>query len=1245
MCYNAEQAQRLIGMAEALTVIEDSALRAELQTAITTQAELLRSRQRDEGIDSAGKATGGWAWYQSRYGSDPLTTAMVGLALDYTEPSASDPVVRKAIRYLLSTQSGNGAWFNRGNGFRKHLAATSFVMAYLPRALVRLGGIDTDLHLSFANNVSADNFNIAPDQSTPTDTDGIHHLWHLQSVTGDGQQLNFDLLLQNMRFGEIRPTSVEAWLEFDNDFTDEIVRLDIAIPSVRTTLALTTNATLDKTTYIANETVQITALVINAATVNSPDFKLQYTIYDAQDNIVATLPEQNGSALSSESSAELTTHWNTGTTLIGDYHIKATLLDLQGNPIATARSADFRILAASTDKLELNSRTDKPNYHNTDIVNIDHQLFNLNPNVLLEDVRLKTDITAPDGSAVYTDTQNIGQLAPGAQHQAQSRHPFTNAAEGNYSVRVRAYAGDTLLQTQTNSYNITLAPELALSGNVSVEQAELPIGNLQTCQDTLNNTSSFALNALQLQHLLVKLDSGDIITTTPYAANLQGNNQQNTEHKHTTDTLEQGDYACILQMQTNNQWQTLNHAYFRINPAPEPQCTQETPLDVIYLIDLSESMEWGFISGGSKFAAAQRAASELNSLLSLRNDGSRAALVTFSGAGNIEDNLNHAANIQSDFSSDFTMLGQQLTNLAPDQGATAIALGLNKVNQLLTQSHNPDHRPVLVWLSDGLPNIDAQGRGPDAYPTEQLEQLRLYDQNAQFLTPQTIAQLGQCHDNLCAGQALADAMTAITQLKQDLPDLRIYTLALHGDGSRDGSFSVDLLSFAADHTQGGLFNPGQTDTLSYFIQNLYFHSTCGVAPISNLKLNLDAADQSYPNTTLGVQAHITNTGPFSSHDIQLQLQLPDGMQHSQHSNLGYCDNSGHCLLPHLAPGLSLPLHLQTQTSQPADYRLTAQVNSASIDPLVDDNQASHTLTIHPMPSYCLSDSFSNDLNNWQTALLGNARSNPIHLNNGHLNISGNGENLLTNDHIHYLYQTAPTGDFRTEISLTAMPELAGDPSHRKTAFILRDGITAQNGRDRRLMIAYTPADQHTGSLTFAYRPDTNGDGYHRLSADIPNLTLPLRLAIEKRGDQYTALYSDTQGTTWQNAGTLQLDLKNTLTIGMGNASYAQAPLTSQYDDFGTCPAINDPEINALIQTINILPTMQDNPLSLTYDYAQLNLIQGTTHYSLDIINRQASTDSRRHPSQPRRQLYPHRRGITNHRQTPNAMNNKKAQSG
>lgn len=145
---------RYIALSELKPYITDSVIQDRIDAAQTFLDQMLRDRQLDDG---------GWGRYASGQTSDPMITAWVGIALNYANPSLTDPIVLGAINYLLDTQQLGGTWKTTSGLFNTLFGSTSLVMAYLPVALEHLGNsdlrvgniyIDEDLMDSAGNPVS-----------------------------------------------------------------------------------------------------------------------------------------------------------------------------------------------------------------------------------------------------------------------------------------------------------------------------------------------------------------------------------------------------------------------------------------------------------------------------------------------------------------------------------------------------------------------------------------------------------------------------------------------------------------------------------------------------------------------------------------------------------------------------------------------------------------------------------------------------------------------------------------------------------------------------------------------------------------------------------------------------------------------------------------------------------------------------------------------------------------------------------
>lgn len=556
---NTIQAWRLIGLSEARSIVTDPSLLTQIDTAITFEAGLLRSRQH---------ADGGWSRYPGN-ASDALITAMAGIALDYTNPTTNDPVVRNAIQFLLNSQQPDGSWSNVDSGLTTHLGATSFVMAYLPKALDRLGGIDVDLYLDMPSSIQLANPSATPSQTQPSTGGGTQFLWHLPRVSGVGQSVGFDLMLLNMQPNETRPAARTAYLTFANSFTNEQMRVDLAVPTVQVANAMALSLTTDKAGYVANEVIQVNARVANVS-VNPVSGQVVLVIRAAgSDAVLATLPGQALTNLAAGAVLDLTSSWNTGATLAGSFQVYGQLLDAQGRVVSQA-VAPFAIIAPAT-RVTTRVTTDRPVYRAWDSATVTARVTNSAVNAILAPSRAELTVLAPNGTTLYSGARNVGELQPGAITDVAFAVTLTDAASGAYSVQLAlkdAFNRD-LLSTASTSFQVNRTPTQGIVGQVSVSDATVFQGATDICTESAKNISATALTGVTLIHQLINVDAGTVVAQLTDVADLPaGGIVKSYLRSIDTRSLAPGGYACLIKAQIGTDVVTLAYAGFRVLQPP-----------------------------------------------------------------------------------------------------------------------------------------------------------------------------------------------------------------------------------------------------------------------------------------------------------------------------------------------------------------------------------------------------------------------------------------------------------------------------------------------------------------------------------------------------------------------------------------------------------------------------------------------------------------------------------------------------
>ncbi len=504
---NLSLAQRLIGLGAARGYYEGQPAADTLQAKMNTVATLLRSRVR---------ADGGWGWFTG-YGSDSLVTAQVGVALDYLNPSPSDPIVQNAVKLLLSRQQADGTWFSENNILTTHLAATTWVSIWLPIVLDRLGGIDTDVSATFASNVTMSNPDKAPATSTINPDGTRTHIWKLTGVTSSGQEINYDLSLADMAVNEVRAVSTDAHLTFKNSFTGGNVDAPINVPRVTASAFLALGLATDRTTYGAGAPVNITGQVTNTDG-GLLGGSVEFQIFAADYNLVATVGTLPFSTVAAGASANLTPVWNTGGTLAGaGYYVLATLYDSASAFVGTARS-NFNIVSDTANLVSGHISADKLSYLPSETVLVASRVSNLTQNQPLDNLTVVTTVTSPDGSVRFTRSEQIAQLPQATLRDYSYPLPLGFALAGSYAgaLSVRD-AGGTVLATSSTSFTVlsSAATGSGLTGTLSATPKPVPFGDPIAFSAAVNNLGNADIPALQVKIMVVDPAAQQVLAEFP----------------------------------------------------------------------------------------------------------------------------------------------------------------------------------------------------------------------------------------------------------------------------------------------------------------------------------------------------------------------------------------------------------------------------------------------------------------------------------------------------------------------------------------------------------------------------------------------------------------------------------------------------------------------------------------------------------------------------------------------------------
>ena len=486
-------AHHIIGLGAAHAFYKESnpARAATLTTKMQQIANTLRSRVRTDG---------GWGWFTSS-STDSMVTAQVGVALDFLNPSPDDPIVRNAVQLLLGRQLADGSWRSENGILPTNQAATSWVAIWLPIILHRLGGIDTDLSVTFPASVTMSNADRAPASSVVNPDGSRTVLWRMVGVTANGQDVNYDLSLANLAVNEVRPVSLDAHLTFKNDFTGGSVDAPIDIPRVTASAFLDLGLTTDKTIYGANGVVAITGQVTNTDG-GLAGGSVKFEVRAADDGLIAEVGTLPFSGLGAGAATNLMPTWNTGGTLAGSgFYVLATLYDSQGSFVGTARST-FAIVGTDTGTLaSARITSDKQIYLPSDTARILSRASNLTQNQPLTNVTLVTTVRNPDGTVHFTQSERMPELVQSALRDFNYAMPIAFAPAGVYTgTTILRDASGIELASHSTAFTVqsTAATGSGLTGTLAATPRQVPLGDAAALSYSALNRGNGALVGVPL---------------------------------------------------------------------------------------------------------------------------------------------------------------------------------------------------------------------------------------------------------------------------------------------------------------------------------------------------------------------------------------------------------------------------------------------------------------------------------------------------------------------------------------------------------------------------------------------------------------------------------------------------------------------------------------------------------------------------------------------------------------------------
>lgn len=295
----------------------------------------------------------------------------------------------------------------------------------------------------------------------------------------------------------------------------------------------------DKQVYLPEETVQVTAVVINSG--DTFTGRIDVAIEDTAGYLVQKLATQDVVALPYAQLVNLANSWNTGKTFAGNYQAHVSVFDTANKPISDARTA-FSIGSASA--LTSTLTTDRAVYAANSNVHV-AATFSYGGNAVITGAQRVLRIQNASGVVQTQDQQVMGDLLPGATGTAALDWNSGNATPGSYQAILEFSNNGALLSTARSAFSLQASTNL-LSGKITLSEQAPAAGTTQTVSFTVSNLGNTGLTQVPLHISLVDPNLQSTLQTQQAVQDIAVGVQATGSVVLTTTGLQLKTYTVVL---------------------------------------------------------------------------------------------------------------------------------------------------------------------------------------------------------------------------------------------------------------------------------------------------------------------------------------------------------------------------------------------------------------------------------------------------------------------------------------------------------------------------------------------------------------------------------------------------------------------------------------------------------------------------------------------------------------------------
>ncbi len=424
------------------------------------------------------------------------------------------------------------------------------------RVVSYLSGVDMDLDVS--------SFSVQPDRVEAVG-DHVEIEWHFpEFAIGEIRNLDYEVVARDLTAGESRLVTNRLELTYEDRHGVEHRRvlgeqiLNVMGPGY--VLGVNTG----QSSYQIGSNVDISVQLANTGIIQDV-VSVIVDVYDYSGNHVATVNTPPPFLFPAGESLTLSTmSFPADNLYAGRYVVHAELLSSNQDILAVA-SAPFDLIVEGGLIVSTQVFTGQETYVLQDEVDIHGRIINPVANTLPEGVRIVTRIISSDESVYWYQDESMGQLVANELVDFRYRVPLSESVPGSHRVVLTALDADgTTLSVSEAVFDVVENPLLALQGTVEAAVAHLNPGEEQQCTYTFTNQGANSLSGLQLETLLVRLDSEAEVSSEVETLSLGSQQSETRVRPVATNQIQPGDYACVLQVSWEGATQSIAYAQFSV---------------------------------------------------------------------------------------------------------------------------------------------------------------------------------------------------------------------------------------------------------------------------------------------------------------------------------------------------------------------------------------------------------------------------------------------------------------------------------------------------------------------------------------------------------------------------------------------------------------------------------------------------------------------------------------------------------